>query len=295
MGVLIDWPGEAPAPRRFVFLERETAPPLCCQDLLQSEQDARALEEINALYVALTRAEHRLVVSSFVPHRRPERASWWERLQGLGEPEPVGELSASIPATSASSDCAAKEVFTLSRLPALAPLPKTFTSIAPPVDNAPPATAEGDLRTRLGLAMHRLLQWHPTTQPFEWTELHVDAVAREFELETEEALQAHGMAARVVNGEGAWAWDAHQLVSWGNEVDMVWEGAVLRLDRLVQSKQSGEWWVIDFKSHENPEQRPAFLEQIRRYGQAMSQAQPGATVRLAFINALGHWREVPFL
>ena len=291
MGVLIDWPGEAPAPRRFVFLERENAPPVCAQDLLQSEQDARALEEINALYVALTRAERRLVVSSFVPHRRSERASWWERLQGLAEPE--APVDASMPPT--SPERAAEEGFTLPKLPALVSQVNNTSSTTPTVDDAVPVTAEADLRTRLGLAMHRLLQWHPTTQPFEWTELHVEAVAREFELETEEALQAHGMAARVISGDGAWAWDARQLAYWGNEVHMVWEGAALRLDRLVQSKGSGDWWVIDFKSHESPEQRPAFLEQIRRYGQAVSKAQPGANVRLAFINALGHWREVSFL
>jgi ATP-dependent helicase/nuclease subunit A len=289
MGVLIDWPGEAPAPRRFVFLERESAPPVCSQDLLVSEQNARALEEINALYVALTRAERRLVVSSFEPHRRSERASWWERLHELGPSEVVEDAAASA----SQPEPAADEVFTLPGLPPLVASPKKVDEL---VEVAPaPSVGADDVRTRLGLAMHRMLQWHPTTQPFEWTELHVDAVAREFGLEPADALQAHSMAVRVINGEGAWAWDANQLASWGNEVDMVWEGAGMRLDRLVQCKKDGDWWVIDFKSHENPEQRPEFLAQIRQYGQAVAQAQPDSTVRLAFITALGHWREVNFL
>ena len=46
-----------------------------------AELQARALEELNALYVALTRAEERLVISSCEPHQRGNAASWYQRLQ----------------------------------------------------------------------------------------------------------------------------------------------------------------------------------------------------------------------
>jgi ATP-dependent helicase/nuclease subunit A len=285
MGVLIDWPGEAPAPRRFVFLEREKSPSVCTEDLLAAEHKARALEEINALYVALTRAERRLVVSSFEPHRRGDRDTWWQRLQALGRSVDAPEA----PACAASE---AAEVFELAALPVLTP--GRYPAIGE--TQAPAAASEsqsGDLRTRMGLAMHRLLQWHPTQAGFEWAEVHRLAVAREFGLSAAEAEEAGAMALRVVSGEGAWAWDAAQLSEWGNEVEMVWQGEGLRLDRLVRAR-TGEWWVIDFKSHETPEQRPELLAQIRQYGQAVAQARPDARVRLAFINALGQWREVSF-
>ena len=292
MGVLIDWPGEAPAPQRFVFLERESAPPLCSRDLLQAEQSARALEEINALYVALTRAEHRLIISSFAPHRRGDRASWWERLHELGQPEAPADEPPTASAEAPSGHSAETQAFVMRQLPVLRIAASSETASG---GTAAPAPPDSDLRTRLGLAMHRLLQWHPTTADFAWTELHVDAVAQAFDLSPEEARQAHDMALRVTQGEGAWAWDAAQLISWGNEVDMVWQGVGQRLDRLVQARAGGHWWVIDFKSHENPHLQPLFLEQIRRYGQAVAQAHPDATVRLAFINAQGQWREVSFL
>ncbi|MDP2024447.1 MAG: UvrD-helicase domain-containing protein, partial [Hydrogenophaga sp.] len=80
MGVLVDWPGEDAAPRRFVFLASEKSPPACAVAVLEVEQQARALEELNALYVALTRAEERLVLSSFEPHQRGSSASWYQRL-----------------------------------------------------------------------------------------------------------------------------------------------------------------------------------------------------------------------
>ena len=282
MGVLIDWPGEAPAPLRFVFLEREKNPPMCAEGLLLAEQKARALEEINALYVALTRAEKRLVVSSFEPHRRGDRASWWERLLPLGQPVEVAADVASLAIEGHAS-------FVLAALPRLAPTEKAIDC----PEAGEPASEEGDLRTRMGLAMHRLLQWHPAMPDFEWKPVHAQAVAREFGLSTTEAQEAQAMAQRVVSGEGAWAWDAAQLSHGDNEVEMVWQGAGLRLDRLVQTR-TGEWWVIDFKSHEHPDRQPEFLAQIRQYGQAVAQAQAGSTVRLAFINALGQWREIPF-
>ena len=64
MGVLVDWPGEESAPLRFVFLASESRPPACCEALLAREKAARANEELNALYVAMTRAERRLLVSA---------------------------------------------------------------------------------------------------------------------------------------------------------------------------------------------------------------------------------------
>ncbi|HEY9095150.1 MAG TPA: UvrD-helicase domain-containing protein [Hydrogenophaga sp.] len=284
MGVLIDWPGEAPRPRRFVFLERETRPPVCAEDLLLAEQQARALEEVNALYVALTRAEHRLVVSSFTPHRRAEKASWWERLQ------PLGELL-ETPVDAVACGMGMGDGF---EMPTLPPLVATAVGSGLGGEAQMPAlVVDDDVRTRLGLAMHRLLQWHPSEVGFDWGQPHLQAVAREHALSAAQAQEALTMARSVVGGEGAWAWDASQLAWRDNEVEMVWEGAGLRLDRLVQTL-AGEWWVIDFKSHPEPELQPAYLTQIRQYGRAVLHEQPGAVVRLAFVNALGQWREVGF-
>ena len=42
----------------------------------------RQREELNALYVALTRARHTLAISSIEPYRAAER-SWWQRLATL--------------------------------------------------------------------------------------------------------------------------------------------------------------------------------------------------------------------
>jgi ATP-dependent helicase/nuclease subunit A len=85
MGVLVDWPGEDAVPRRFTFLASESRPPACTRDALAAEQAARQREELNALYVALTRARTQLVLSATQPHRG-DAGSWWQRLLPLAEP-----------------------------------------------------------------------------------------------------------------------------------------------------------------------------------------------------------------
>ena len=85
MGVIVEWPGESPAPWRFAFLASETRAPACSTDALEVEMAARQREELNALYVAMTRARNQLVISSVQPHIAAE-TSWWQRLAEFCEP-----------------------------------------------------------------------------------------------------------------------------------------------------------------------------------------------------------------
>mgnify|MGYP006161073961 CR=1 FL=1 len=150
-----------------------------------------------------------------------------------------------------------------------------------------------EAKTRIGLALHRLLQWHPTPAlGFDWSAAHVQAVAREFALSPAQATQAQTMARRIVQGEAAWAWDGAVVDTTGNEVDIFHAGELLRLDRLVRRADTGEWWVLDFKSAENPALQPDLLTKMQRYRQAVQSARPGATVRLAFINLHGRLIEL---
>ncbi|HEX5738309.1 MAG TPA: UvrD-helicase domain-containing protein, partial [Hydrogenophaga sp.] len=169
MGVLVDWPGENPAPSRFVFLASEKAPPVCAIEVLQLEQQARALEELNALYVALTRAEHRLVISSFEPFRRGQVVTWYQRLAALAQAVDV-PASMTDGGDHVSSE---SEPFEMPCLPVL-----TLQVVVPSPTPAPePATdsifkVQDDTYNRIGLALHRLLQWYPTpSNDFVWTDL----------------------------------------------------------------------------------------------------------------------------
>lgn len=274
MGVLVDWPGEATEPRKFVFLVSESRPPACAADTLAVEQAARKREELNALYVALTRARHTLVISSIEPHRVTTE-SWWQRLQGL-----LGELPAPVADETAGRrpDAADAGVFYLPELPEL---PQALMLQPPAVESLD----EDSLKARIGKAMHRLLEWGGALLPEQ-----VAAAAREFRLSPAQAAQSAALAGRILAGEGSWAWRPEVLAWQGNEVDLVYAGQALRLDRLVQRKDAGHeghWWVLDYKSASAPQRQPALVVQLQAYRAAVQRIYPGAPVKAAFLTGQG--------
>jgi ATP-dependent helicase/nuclease subunit A len=140
------------------------------------------------------------------------------------------------------------------------------------------------LESRLGQAMHRLLQRADLTQ--------VDAVALEFKLSSQEAEQAAQMAQRIMAGEGAWAWD-EAVVGWqGNEIELTAQGKLLRLDRLVHRKDTSAWWVLDYKSESQPQSKPELVAQMRAYVAAVQACYTGETVKAAFLTATGKMIEI---
>jgi len=287
MGVLIEWPGEAEGPQKFVFLVSESRPPACAAEAVATEQLARRREELNALYVALTRARHTLVISSIEPYRATAD-SWWRRLHPLTQAMPAPLASDEPIGAALDADSGVFHLLTLPELPAaLAALttPATTSTSSNPLEKN-----EDSALARTGKAMHRLLEWGGAL-----TGAQLAAVAREFALSPSQAARACALAQRIMAGEGAWAWN-DDVVGWqGNEVDLVHEGQALRLDRLVQRKDAGHeghWWVLDYKSADAPERQPALMVQMQAYRAAVQRAYPGATVKAAFLTGSGAVVEV---
>ena len=276
MSVLVDWPGEAAGPEKFVFLVSESRPPACAAQALGAEQAARQREELNALYVALTRARHTLVMSSTEPYREAPN-SWWQRLHALAGEVAVPDRLFVGAEIALADDASAR--FSLPDLPTFSP-PVTATSVKP--------SAEPDSDSaRVGKAMHRLLEWGaagPANSPL------AAQIAREFGLSPAELAEAQGMASRIRRGEGAWAWD-DAVVGWqANEVELAHDGQTMRIDRLVQRKDSGhagQWWILDYKSAHQPQRDPAKIAQMQGYRDALRAIYPGDEVKAAFLAASG--------
>ena len=165
------------------------------RSMLQAEQQARALEELNALYVALTRAEPRLVISSFEPHQRgaPQLVRAPASLATACTPQRGGRPPAAE--TCLSWPCCL-------RWPCSAPSARTR---GPAVG----ACAETDDEPRrFGLAVHRLLQWRPTRSSPSPGARRTGARSRRSSRWWPTAPQAaRAMAERMVRGEAAWVWD----------------------------------------------------------------------------------------
>ncbi|MBL0731116.1 exodeoxyribonuclease V subunit beta [Piscinibacter sp. HJYY11] len=271
--LLIDWPVEADRPRRCAFLYSEAQCPPSLRELMADEMKARQREELNGLYVAMTRARERLVFSRTEPHHAG--ASWWERVEGLAQ--------AWQPAAPAQAAAGVASPIVLQVLPAGRPLARA----TPPVLRSPDTPA-----TRLGQAVHRVLEWASAQRETPDLAELAEAAAAEFGAPPGEvarmasAIWQNPQCRRFLAGPGLlWA---------GNEVPMAEGGEVLRLDRLVKLDDGAgpTWWVLDYKLSLQPGEQAEYREQMLRYRRAVAALAAGEPVRCALVNGRGDVIEV---
>jgi ATP-dependent helicase/nuclease subunit A len=264
--LLVDWPVQADAPRRCAFVYSESRAPAELATALADEQRSRRREELNALYVSMTRARRRLVFSATQPRPRQNAApGWWQRIEARAQPWPLHDEAGTSAATRAEP------------LPQVLELPRW----APPPLPAPAPPQEESAASRLGRAVHRVLEWH-TGGGGELAAL-AGAAAAEFVAPAEEVIR---IAGRILASPACARFFDAGALSWaGNEVPVALDGTVLRIDRLVRLAEEGAdtWWVLDYKLQHRPEELAAYHAQLATYRAAVAQAQPGAGVRSAFI------------
>ncbi|HUP07254.1 MAG TPA: UvrD-helicase domain-containing protein [Caldimonas sp.] len=283
--VLVDWPVDAPAPRTcaFVYSEKNCAPSL--EALRDAEVAARQREELNALYVAMTRAEDRLAFSATEPFRRPER-TWWDRIAGIVRAD-AGTAMAGVPAP--------VRPIVLHELPASPPRPGA------PGSN-PPAAVD-DAASRLGQAVHRVLEWARPGVGAAGRGSGVDAApsdlaplaraaAHALRVDADVVLR---LAVRIHASDAVARFFTGTSLRWsGNEVSVAEGGEPLRIDRLVllDEPEGPTWWVLDYKLGHSPEAVTEYRAQLLRYRRAVQAAQPSARVRCAFITGEGQAVEI---
>lgn len=269
--LLVDWPVEAPAPRRCAFVYSESRAPAELADALAEERQARQREELNALYVSMTRARRRLVFSATQPRPRQNApANWWQRIEPLARPWPMHDDRAGVATASREPG---PQVLVLPRWS-----PPRIQPVAAP---APEASAA----SRLGQAVHRALEWHAGRAAS--LETLASAAAAEFGVAPQEVER---IAERILRSPACSRFFDAAVLRWaGNEVPLALDGAVLRIDRLVRLDEAGvdTWWVLDYKLQHRPEELDAYRAQLAAYRRAVALAQPGARVRSAFISGDG--------
>lgn len=266
--LLVDWPVESEHPRHCAFVYAESRCPASLRDVLERELQAREREELNGLYVAMTRARRRLVFSATQPWR--VQTSWWSRAAPWVRPLPA------VPRAEAAS--AAPPPALLKRLP---------DWHADAVDaTARQSRADDALASRLGQAVHRVLEWAAGPAGAD-IERFAAAAAAEFGVDAREVAR---LAGRIWNSPACRRFFAGPQLRWsGNEVPVTEGGEVLRIDRLVRldDGEDSVWWVLDYKLQHAPDALPAYREQLVRYRRAVQALQPGDVVRGAFITGAG--------
>lgn len=282
--LLIEWPVESEHPLRCAFIYAEAACPPSLVPLLDAERAARRREELNGLYVAMSRAKQRLVFSATEPSRRVPGASWWDRIA------PLAVVLAPAVAI------AAPESSTLppARLTTLAPLTRPGPMVRAPAAPCDPRESDDTDATRLGQAVHRVLEWAAAGAAPDagWAEL-AQAAAAEFGAPPAAVAQ---LAATIRHSPDCARFFGGPQLRWaGNEVPVSDAGDLLRIDRLVRLDDPGGpvWWVLDYKLQHAPQQLEAYRAQLLRYRDAVRRAQPRDEVRCAFITGAGRIVEIP--
>ena len=294
MDVLIDWPAQHSAPTTFAFLTTESAPPVCVAQALAHELAARQREETNALYVAMTRACDTLALSAHEV-RTPDAANPWQRM-AVCEAASPSALVRQVEAVAVEAVPAAthqlEQHFTLLKMPvaqkniAQAAIENIANNVFLHATHGAPVqqASQDSSATRVGLAMHRLLELYTPGIDLAAIAPHVGA---QFQLDAAQSAQALHSAQRITQGPAAWVWDSTQVDWHANEVELVHAGQTLRLDRLVRHAASHIWWVLDYKSAAAPEKHALLRDQLQRYALAVGDAHPGAAVQAAFITGEG--------
>jgi ATP-dependent helicase/nuclease subunit A len=227
------------------------------------------------LYVAKTRARDTLVFSRTAP-RRSAGVGWWARMLPHSEPlpraaaRPVAELSAAP--------------IVIAELPdALPPTPAPLV-----VPRAPASYA-----ARLGRAVHRVLQWAAAGSG-DYAGLAGAAIA-EFDLPASAGATVADYARTIRESAALRRFFDPGPTGWSaDEFDVVHDGTLLRLDRVVRfgAAQEARWWVLDYKLALDAADDATLRQQLERYRAAVQLLAGGAPVRAAIVTGDGALHEL---
>ena len=262
--VLVDWPPDAEAPAHLSFFGRKEERGVARQDLFEAEEAAARREELNLLYVAMTRARQVFIASGIEGGRDDERTPYRlleKSLAALGTGAAHGDV---LPVVSTSAAAPTH------------PMQPTSASGLPEVGERRREAGEGE---RFGILLHALLERR--TQAGE-----AGAWWKALGFGDDEYRRALPVAERLLAAEHLLRFfvaDAYRR-AW-NEVDLVdGAGKLLRIDRLVEFDDA--LWVLDYKSSGSETPRLAqYRAQVAEYCRAVTMAFPGRSVRGALLFA----------
>ncbi|MDR2240855.1 MAG: UvrD-helicase domain-containing protein [Zoogloeaceae bacterium] len=276
--LLLDWPPESAQPTHFSVLGRKEARGARRAALIEAEAVHAAREEINLLYVAMTRARQYFFASGIVAGRGSARMSYWERISAalatLGD-EYVYGAGGALPAEAM-------------------PPPATATSALP----APPLVAPAAGRRReassagmdYGARLHAALDWLSAGG----NDGADDAGGRPpAGMAAADWPAARDAARAILDAPGLKQFfDPACYLRALNEAEFILpDGSIGRIDRLIETEDG--FWVLDYKSGQ-PD--AALLEtyraQMARYRAAIGALFPCRAVRCGLVFRDGGFMEV---
>jgi len=281
--VLIDWPLHAEQPAHFSLYADQASRGRKRAPLFEQDAAQQAREEMNLLYVAMTRAQQVLIVSGSKGSKENKSMTWYDRIAtAVGEMPnplyavtPLHEPQTNVGRVSPSGrnptygnvglrDDAANPTYAL---PQIIPTGKR--------------AARNTAQQQRGIWLHALLQHLTEGRVVDEHELRqrLGIPSAEMEILWQQARRLLAMP------QLARFFDAQHYRSASNEMPYVnAQGELKRIDRLVEF--DGEVWVLDYKLGDS-EDAARYRDQMLEYRTAMQAVHAGRTVRCALLFADG--------
>ena len=275
---LVDWPPGADAPCHFSFTSIIDARGQARNSHFEREAELLAREELNLLYVAITRAQQYLIVSG-AEAGATQHPSWYARLANVlaANDDLTPPDRAPVDAPSVADSAPTSHLDLESHLPAATVACGQRTQIT-----ETPAMRHGTL-------LHRLLeQLAPPARAKDKVRLQQEwGIAPDsFDMLWREA-QAILTAPRLVRFFDP----AHYRRAWNELPFLTTNGDCLRIDRLVEFEN--EIWVLDYKATETATEATltqaahAHRAQLNNYLTAMQTLFPGKQMKGGLIFKAG--------
>ncbi|HNQ58109.1 MAG: UvrD-helicase domain-containing protein [Burkholderiales bacterium] len=269
--LLLDWPPEAARPSHLSVLGRKEERGGRRGALIEAEAAYAEREELNLLYVALTRARQFFFASGIAAERASGKTSYWERIA-----KALADLGAEA-GTFGEAPAQAEESAAAAPLPAP---PARWPAIPPTGRRREAATAGMSHGTRLHAALDWLSAGGDAARPpqgippADWPAFRAAARA----ILEAPRLQAFFDPARYLRAR--------------NEAEFVLaDGSVGRIDRLVET--AGAVWVLDYKSgRPEADLLEAYRAQMAAYRAAVGTLFPGRPVRCGLVFGEGGFEEI---
>jgi len=276
--VLVDWPPAAEAPRHLSVWSKKDALSRAQRAHYAEEERIAAREDLNLLYVAMTRAQQALIVSGSGGRRSAE--SWYARMRDAalragGAEHADGHV---IYGDVLEGPVAAAEERTDRQGP------QVDVRLLQPLKIGTRITAVASAGTRYGTCFHLFMERLTSRRrPDDALRAELALTVREFETLRSQAEALIGRA------ELARYFDPSQYVSAANEVPFIdAAGQIKRIDRLVEL--ADEVWVLDYKTGtmtEDPRLQQAYRLQLAEYRDAVRVLYPDKKVRALLLYADG--------
>jgi ATP-dependent helicase/nuclease subunit A len=277
IGILCEWSANG-APEHFSAFGRKDQRGLARKKYFEMEEQFRQREDLNLLYVAITRAKQLCMISGIADSRSGgvKEGSWYARLMTEEAPviEPVLPDMDEYAQISLQKDTFAMPLFMPVPLPA-EPVAESFTNDA--IEEGVVLHALMERLTHRGVwplaipSVAIVMRWLGCTQ------LQAEVVR-----EQAQHLADNGLLERFFN--------ARLYQHARNEMSVVVAGQILRCDRVVVFDDAV--WVLDYKRNFLPSEEIAYRAQLAQYQHALREVYPDKRIHTALITADGELLEI---